>query len=84
MTTETELTPNQQRASYAAEALKSSEHYATGDQIGARDLLSDLMHLCSGKGYDFADLLRMATDNFNSEVMDGELERGKSTTGEAA
>lgn len=67
------LTPNQQRASYAQGALEASLHHDADDPCGVLDLLSDLMHLCHEQGYDFAELLRIATDNFNAEVMDAEL-----------
>jgi hypothetical protein len=69
-----DLTPNQQRGSYAAEALKLAKHYEADDPSGVQDLLSDLMHLCHGQGYDFTEVLRVATDNFNAEVMDEEFE----------
>lgn len=68
------MTPNQQRASYAADLLAASEHYDGTDPTGLQDLLSDLMHLCNGKGYDFAEILRVAADNFSAEVMDAEFE----------
>lgn len=66
-------TPNQQRASYAAELLEGSRHYDANDRVGVQDILSDLMHLCNGKEWDFTEILRVATDNFNAEVMDGEF-----------
>lgn len=65
---------NQLRAGYAAELLSAGRHYQDDDPVGVQDLLSDLMHFCQGKGYDFSELLRVATDNFNSEVMDAEFE----------
>lgn len=68
----TDQTPNQQRASYAADLLEHSDHYDATDLSGIHDLLSDLMHLCNGKAWDFIDILRVATDNFNAEVMDKE------------
>jgi hypothetical protein len=65
-------TPNQQRAGYAAELIEGSRHYEPSDPSGVQDLLSDLMHLCRGREYDFTEILRMATANFNAEVMDEE------------
>ena len=73
----TDQTPNQQRASYARDALKFSEHYSgynENDSCAVQDLLSDLMHLCNGKEWDFGEILRVATNNFNAEVMDEEAE----------
>jgi hypothetical protein len=67
-------TPNQQRASYVTDMLAINEHYGDTEQTNLQDLLSDLMHLCWGKGYDFTDILRVATDNFNAEVMDAKCE----------
>ena len=72
----TDPTPNQQRASYAAQIIEGSRHYEADDQVGVQDLLSDLMHLCNGKEWDFTEILRIATDNFNAEVMDKEFEEG--------
>jgi hypothetical protein len=71
-----DVTPNEQRAGYAADALASSPHYDADDSSGVQDLLSDLMHLCRVRGYDFDDLLRVAADNFNAEVVDPEFEGG--------
>src|SRR5882724_4266214 len=67
-------TPNQQRASYVTDMLAINEHYGDTEPTNLQDLLSDLMHLCRGKGYDFAEILRVAGDNFNAEVMDAEFE----------
>jgi hypothetical protein len=84
MPTESDLTPNQQRTRYVTDMLAINEHYGDTEPQNIQDLLSDLMHLCNGKGYDFSELLRVATDNFNGEVMDAELERGEQTSSEAA
>lgn len=65
-------TGNGQRAEYALEILSNSRHYDETDPSGLQDLLSDLMHLCERNGWDFTDLLRVATDNFNAELMDPE------------
>jgi hypothetical protein len=75
-------TKNGQRAEYALEALSSSQHYDDSDLCGVQDLLSDLMHLCNQKEWDFPELLRVATDNFNAELLDPECndsEFGNST-----
>ena len=71
----TDHTPNQQRATYTAELIDGSRHYHHGadDTTGVQDLLSDLMHLCRERGWDFTDILQSATNNFNSEVMDVEF-----------
>ena len=39
---------------------------------GVQDLLSDLMHLCERNDWDFTELLRVATENFNAELIDPE------------
>ena len=69
----TDDTSNQQRSGYATEVLDSSRLYGS-DPEGIQDMLSDMMHLCRSKGYDFAEILRAATSNFNAEVMDPEFE----------
>lgn len=66
--------PNQQRARFVTDMLAINEHYGDTEPTNVQDLLSDLMHLCRGKGYDFTEILRVATDNFNAEVMDAECD----------
>jgi hypothetical protein len=63
---------NSQRAAYAHELLSGSEHHDATEPSGVQDLLSDLMHLCERNDWDFAELLRVATDNFNAELLDPE------------
>jgi hypothetical protein len=70
-------TGNDQRAAYAHELLSGSHHYDPAEPHGIQDLLSDLMHLCERNEWDFADLLRIATDNFNAELLDPECNGGK-------
>jgi hypothetical protein len=70
----TDETPNQQRSRYVTDMLAINEHYGDTEPTNLQDLLSDLMHLCRGKSYDFTEILRVATDNFNAEVMDAECE----------
>ena len=70
----TDDTPNQQLgARYVTDMLAIKEHYGDTEPVNLQDLLSDLMHLCRGKGHDFAEILRRPI-NFNAEVMDSECE----------
>lgn len=38
------------------------------DESNLRDLLTDLMLLCDAEGFDFANELRIATDNYDAEA----------------
>ena len=42
-----------------------------GDEDDVKDLLTDLMHFCVRDGIDFENNLRVARDNYEHEMQDG-------------
>jgi hypothetical protein len=56
--------------------------YNDDEETNVRDLLSDLMHLCEYRNYDFTEQLRIATDNFNAELWDADLKPAGSSAAE--
>lgn len=57
---------NRDRAEWARQLLEIFPY--SGDEAGIRDILADLMHLCREDGRDFEEELRVARDNFESEI----------------
>lgn len=61
---------NIDRAGWAETALKAFEKVTGSDakEEGVRDLLADMMHYCDVNDIDFANELRVATDNYDEEI----------------
>ena len=59
--------PSCQDHSNKAEAALKGYDLKLERETAVQDLLSDLMHLCDRKGFDFDDVLRMAKNNYEAE-----------------
>lgn len=60
-------TANASTALEAYATTKSPHEYEGEAWLAVRDLLSDLMHYCDAKGFDFDNQLSFATDNYGAE-----------------
>jgi hypothetical protein len=59
---------NAERAARAEAALTSYEGFEEDEpHLALQDFLSDVMHLCDRERWDFDDVLRMASGNWNAE-----------------
>lgn len=58
---------NQSRMLSAYKSLTACPKYASGDEEAIRDLIADLLHYADSRGFNPADILKDARDNWQAE-----------------